>query len=107
MIRLCKLCSVSCTAGVSEPVTKCVRRAQNDAVRGGVVSDIMDGIDKLCERRRLDCQVDRVHDAGAVQCSPDLVQGLLAAVKDSQAVNSPKTILDCPSRSSSTGKASV
>ncbi len=51
-----------------------------------MVSDITSSIDQLCQRRKLDCLVDRVHDAGAVRCSPALVQGLLAAVKDSEQV---------------------
>lgn len=44
----------------------------------------MSGVDRLCSRRKLGCLVQRVHDAEAVQCSPALVQGLVAAVKDSE-----------------------
>lgn len=46
----------------------------------------MGNVDKLCTRRQLSCLVERVHDAGAVQCSPALVQGLLAAVRESKQV---------------------
>ena len=44
----------------------------------------MSGIDRMCSRRNLGCLAQRVHDAEAVQCSPALVQGLVAAVKDSE-----------------------
>ena len=63
---------------------KCACRAQNDAFRNDVVQDVMSGVDRMCSRRKLGCLVQRVHDAEAVQCSPALVQGLVAAVKDSE-----------------------
>lgn len=49
----------------------------------------MSSIDRICTRRKLVCLVERVHDAGAVQCSPALVQALIKAVRVSeQASNS-------------------
>lgn len=61
-------------------------RAQYDSVRSVVVLDVIDQVEKLCERRHLTCLVQRVHDAGAVQCSPALVEALTAAVKESEEV---------------------
>lgn len=63
-----------------------VCRAQHDSVRNVVVSDVTSRIEKLCHRRRLTCLVERVHDAGAVQCSPAQVEALTAAVKESEEV---------------------
>lgn len=63
---------------------KCACRAQNDAFRNDIVQEVMSSIDRMCSRRNLGCLVQRVHDAEAVQCSPALVQGLVAAVKDSE-----------------------
>ena len=63
---------------------KCACRAQNDAFRNDVVQEVISGVDNVCSRRKLGCLVQRVHDAEAVQCSPALVQGLVAAVKDSE-----------------------
>ena len=67
----------------------CTCRAQNDAFRNDVVETVMSSIDRICTRRKLVCLVEHVHDAGAVQCSPALVQALTEAVRVSeQASNS-------------------
>lgn len=52
-----------------------------------MVSDVTSYITELCDRRRLTCLVERIHDAGAVQCSPALVGALSAAVKESEQVS--------------------
>ena len=62
-------------------------RAQHDSVRQAVVSDVTGQIKQLCERRRLTCLIERVHDAGAVQCSPALVEALTTAIQESEQVS--------------------
>ena len=62
-------------------------RAQHDSVRNAVVSDVTGKVQRLCDRRRLTCLIERVHDAGAVQCSPSLVEALTAAVQESEEVS--------------------
>lgn len=62
-------------------------RAQHDSVRNTVVSDVTSQIQKLCDRRCLTCLIERVHDAGAVQCSPALIEALTAAVQESEEVS--------------------
>lgn len=52
-----------------------------------MVSDVTSHIGKLCDQRHLTCSVERIHDAGAVQCSPALVGALSAAVKESEQVS--------------------
>ena len=52
-----------------------------------MVSDVTGQIQRLCERRRLTCLIERVHDAGAVHCSPALVEALTAAVQESEEVS--------------------
>ena len=52
-----------------------------------MVADVTSQIGQLCDRRRLTCSVERIHDAGAVQCSPALVDALRAAVKESEQVS--------------------
>ena len=64
-------------------------RAQHDAVRNDVVSDVTRQMHSLCDRRRVTCFIERVHDAGAVQCSPALVEALTAAVQESEEVSKP------------------
>ena len=64
-----------------------VCRAQHDSVRNAVVADVTSHIGQLCDRRHLTCSVERIHDAGAVQCSPALVGALSAAVKESEQVS--------------------
>lgn len=61
-------------------------RAPSDVSRAGVVSDVMEIINSVCKGRGLQCVVGRVHDAEAVQCSQNIVQDLVAAVKASQKV---------------------
>ena len=68
-----------------DSVFKC--RAQHDSVRNAVVSDVTSQIQRLCDRRCLTCFIERVHDAGAVQCSPALVEALTAAVQESEEVS--------------------
>lgn len=63
-----------------------VRRAPRDSLRAVVVSDVMTSIQSICDQRSLQCCVERVHDAEAVQCSPAIVQGLTAAVEASEQV---------------------
>lgn len=62
------------------------RRAPQDSLRAVVVSDVTASIEQICHQRGLQCIVDRVHDAEAVQCSPGIVQGLVAAVEASEEV---------------------
>ena len=66
-----------------------VYRAPGDGLRAVVVSDVMTSIQSICDQRSLQCCVDRVHDAEAVQCSPAIVQGLIAAVEASEQVQLP------------------
>ena len=55
-------------------------------MRNTVVSDVISQTEELCARRGLTCLIERVHDAGAVQCSPAIVQDLSAAVRESEQV---------------------
>ena len=58
-----------------------------------MVKNVMRSIDNICARRQLACLVERVHDAGAVQCSPALVQALTNAVKVAEQANNFKHLL--------------
>lgn len=51
-----------------------------------MVQDVVISIDNLCKRRHVDCQVEHVHDAEAVQCSPALAHALSGAVRASEQV---------------------
>ncbi|KAL3162355.1 hypothetical protein ABBQ32_010038 [Trebouxia sp. C0010 RCD-2024] len=90
---VCTVGSISVWPGASNVIPGSANfsvdiRAQYDSVRSAVVLDVINQVEKLCERRHLTCLVQRVHDAGAVQCSPALVEALTAAVKESEEVYS-------------------
>jgi len=57
-------------------------RARRDETRLKAVEDIVDAINRLCERRKMDCEVVRKHEAAAVACQDRISSLLAAASKD-------------------------
>ena len=52
----------------------------------------MEQIDKICERRGVECTIETKHEAPAAACHPDIIAGLVDACRESeQARQLPKT----------------
>ncbi|MFZ3285326.1 MAG: hydantoinase/carbamoylase family amidase, partial [Telluria sp.] len=56
-------------------------RAADDATRLAAVSDILDGIADICERRQVESAIKQVVSASAAPCAPWLMEQLGAAVR--------------------------
>ncbi|HZX28016.1 MAG TPA: M20/M25/M40 family metallo-hydrolase, partial [Telluria sp.] len=56
-------------------------RAADDVQRLTAVRDVLDGIGKICERRQVECHIERIVSADAAPCAPRLMDQLGAAVE--------------------------
>ena len=63
-------------------------RARRDETRLKAVEDIVDAIDRLCDRREIDCEVVRKHEAAAVACQ-ERIASLLAAASEEMIASFP------------------
>jgi allantoate deiminase/N-carbamoyl-L-amino-acid hydrolase len=56
-------------------------RAANDAARDAAVADILARIEKVCQRRHIDVNVERTVSASSAPCAPWLMQQIAAAAE--------------------------
>ena len=56
-------------------------RAADDAVRQSAVQDVLDGIAAICARRQIEFTLEKIVEAKAAPCSPDLMQRLGNAIE--------------------------
>jgi len=56
-------------------------RAADDVQRLTAVRDVLDGIGKICERRQVECHIERIVTADAAPCAPRLMDQLGAAAE--------------------------